>query len=169
VSVTALVVDTSYLVELFKVPGKFSPDFAERVKERFGKAIQAGHRLYVPVAVIFEVANHIAHVRHSGDRKKLANLLADTVRSSVETGTPWTITPAPEDVLANLTQLLRLCDKYAKELASQGIGLSDTALIDQAGRLKAKYNQPGDRVHIWTTDGALKAHEPDPEPAPLVS
>ncbi|HYO70657.1 MAG TPA: hypothetical protein VEU33_31720 [Archangium sp.] len=59
------------------------------------------------------------------------------------------------------------CDVYAQEMAEQGIGLSDTSLIEQARRLRKKYNQPGDRVHIWTKDRRLKAHERDAEPEPL--
>jgi predicted nucleic acid-binding protein len=168
-STTALLIDTSYLVELFKVPGLFEPDFAERVKKRFSAAVHAGHRLYVPFPVVFEVANHIAGVRDGGARKKLADLLANTVRSCVESANPWIITPASEDILYDLSELLRLCDVYAREMAVQSIGLSDTAIIDEARRLKSKYNQPGDRVHIWTRDQALKAHEPDAEPAPLLA
>jgi hypothetical protein len=164
---TALVVDTSYLLELFKVPGRFEPTFSDLVKQRFREAVVAGHRLFVPFATIFEVANHIALVRDGGARKKLAYLLASTVRQCVETGNPWVITPASEDILYDLSELLRLCDVYARELAIQGIGLSDTAIIEEARRLKKKYNQPADRVHIWTRDQALKANEPDPEPKPL--
>lgn len=41
-------------------------------------------------------------------------------------------------------------------------------IIEEARRLKRKYNQPGDRVHIWTKDKKLKSHEPDAEPEPLV-
>ena len=67
----------------------------------------------------------------------------------------------------DLSELLRLCDVYAQQLAVQGIGLSDTALIEEARRLKTKYNQPEDRVHIWTRDRRLKTHEPDAEPEPL--
>lgn len=167
-SVTALVIDTSYLLELYHVPDLSDPAFARRVKQRFGEAVKAGHRLYVPFPVVFEVANHIAHVRDGGARKKLADLLADTVRSSVEEATPWIITPAAEDILYDLSELLRLCDVYAQELAIQGIGLSDTAIIEEARRLKQKYNQPADRVHIWTRDQQMKPHEPDAEPDPLV-
>ena len=168
-STTALVVDTSYLVELFKVPKLFDPSFADRVKQRFAEVINAGHRLYVPFPVVFEVANHIAGVPDGGSRKRLADLLASTVRSCVETANPWIITPASEDILYDLSELLRLCDVYAREMAVQSIGLSDTAIIEEARRLKEKYNQPGDRVHIWTRDHGLKAHEPDSEPEPLLS
>jgi predicted nucleic acid-binding protein len=168
-SVTALVVDTSYLLELFKVPRHFDPLFSERVKQRFGRAIASGHRLYVPFPVVFEVANHIAGVGDGGARKRLADLLASTVQSCISTASPWIITPASEDILYDLSELLRLCDVYARELAVQGIGLSDTALIEEARRLKRKYNQPGDQIHIWTRDQALKAHEPDSEPDSLLA
>lgn len=101
--------------------------------------------------------------------RRLADLLANTVRSCVETANPWIITPASEDILYDLSELLRLCDVYAREMAVQSIGLSDTAIIEEARRPKGKYNQPGDQVHIWTRDLGLKAHEPDAEPEPLLS
>jgi hypothetical protein len=66
--------------------------------------------------------------------------------------------------LYDLSKLLRQCDVYAQEMAEQGIGLSDTSLIEEARRLRKKYNQPRDRVHIWTKDRRLKTHEPDAEP-----
>ena len=166
-SFTALVIDTSYLTELFKVPGKFELARANQVKQRFREAISAEHRLYVPFAVVFELANHIAHVRDGGPRKQLADALAGTVRSSVATNNPWIITPEAKKILYDLSELLRLCDVYAQEMAPQSIGLSDTAIIEEARRLKQKYNQPGDHVHIWTLDKLVKAYEPDPEADPL--
>jgi len=166
-SITALVVDTSYLLELYRVPGKHEPAFSERVRERFRGAIDASHRLFVPFAVVFEVANHIARVRDWPSRRGLAEQLARVVRASVEEGTPWVMTPANEDILTALTALLALLDRYADEWVRHGIGLSDAAILELARRLKAKYNQPGDRVHIWTRDQALKAREPDTEPEPL--
>jgi predicted nucleic acid-binding protein len=167
-SVTVLVVDTSYLLELFKVPDYFDPGFSEKVKQRFKKAAKAGHRFYVPFAVVFEVANHIADGRNDVRRAELAEQLARTVRQSVEKGTPWVIVPAPEDILLHVSELPRLCDVYAAEFADQRIGLSDTAIIESSRRLKAKYGSFGNLVHIWTKDKRMKRHEPDPEPEPLV-
>ena len=167
-STTALVIDTSYLLELLRVPGHFDPDFSGHVKQRFSQSVAANHRLYVPFAVVFELADHIAHVRDGSARKRLADFLAATVRSCIESATPWIITPASKDILYDLSELLRLCDVYAQELAIQGIGLSDTSVIEEARRLKQKYNQPDDQVYIWTRDQTLKSHEPDAEPEPLV-
>jgi hypothetical protein len=76
-SVTALVVDTSYLLELLKVPGRFDPAFSERVKQKFREAVAAGHRLYVPFPVIFELANHIALVRDGGGTQAARGLAGE--------------------------------------------------------------------------------------------
>ena len=46
-SLVAVIVDTSYLLELFKVPGRFEVDAVEEVKNRFGAAIDNG---YAPLA-----------------------------------------------------------------------------------------------------------------------
>lgn len=166
-SVTALVVDTSYLLELFKVPDYFDPLFSDKVKQRFKKAAgKASYRFYVPFAVVFEVANHIADGRNDARRKELADQLARTVRQSIDNATPWIITPSAENILLHVSELPRLCDLYATRFADQRIGLSDTAIIEEALRLKAKYGAFG-KVHIWTKDKRMKRHEPDPEPEPL--
>jgi len=50
------------------------------------------------------------------------------------------------------------------------MGLTDTYTLEEAVRLKARYNSAKDyKVHIWTKDNSLKAHEPDAEPNPFVN
>ncbi|MBN1210484.1 MAG: hypothetical protein JXB05_36865 [Myxococcaceae bacterium] len=102
-SLTALVIDTSYLCELLKVPGRFNPAFSEAVKQRFSESVAAGHRLYVPFPVVFELANHIALVSDGSERKRQADRLAATVRSCIEDATPWIITPTAEEILYDLS------------------------------------------------------------------
>lgn len=49
------------------------------------------------------------------------------------------------------------------------MGLTDSTIASEAHRLKEKYSASLDyRVHIWTTDTTLKAHEPDAELDPLL-
>jgi hypothetical protein len=62
--------------------------------------------------------------------------LARTVRQSIDNATPWIITPAAENILLHVSELPRLCDLYATRFADQRIGLSDTAIIEEALRLR---------------------------------
>lgn len=70
------------------------------------------------------------------------------------------------DVKAKLPQLLR---DFSEDPLRLQMGLTDSTIVSEAHRLKQKYSASLDyRVHIWTTDTTLKAHEPDREPDPLL-
>jgi hypothetical protein len=165
------VVDTSYLTELFKVPGRFEDASAAAVRGKFAEAIEAAARLYVPVPVIFELANHIANVTDGGSRRTLARHLASAIATSVENDTPWRIFPNRDDaILRSLGHTLELCNAFAAEFAIQQIGLTDTSVIVAARELhpRAVNRFPVCPVHIWTRDHAIKAHEPSAEINPFV-
>jgi len=157
-----LVIDTSYLLELYKVPHYSEPKAHAEIKKRFAKAVEAGSRRYVPFPVIFEVANHIVDGREEGARIKLAQLFVEHVLQSFERASPFIITPALD--AENLKMLL---ERFAGEFAPQRVGLTDTSIIEEAQRLKQKYGDSY-KVHIWTKDRRLKAREPDTEPDPFV-
>ena len=154
------VIDTSYLLELFAVPGHSTKEATDEIRSRFAAAGKSGARLYLPVPSIYELANHISHVSNGNVRHSLAEKVRDTVLSSLDNGTPWTIIPSQQ-----LDTFKNLIVSFVNNHVIQGIGLSDSTLIDEARRLKReRYGGPGWRVHIWTKDRKLKAQEPDNEP-----
>jgi predicted nucleic acid-binding protein len=161
VSPPALVIDTSYLLELYEVPSFSDPRHHAEVRGRFLRAADAGSRLYLPFPVIFEVANHIVDGRDDGARNALARRFVDDMIRSFERTEPFFITPAVSE--ASLKALLQV---FSSELSSQRVGLTD-AIIEEARQLKRKYGALA-RVHIWTKDRRLKAHEPDAEATPFV-
>ncbi len=162
-STTVFVIDTSYLLELFSVPGHSSSNAVKEIRIRFEKAIKNHSRLYVPLPCIYELANHIAHVDNGDMRKKIAGKIFETVKSSVEKRIPWNITPSTG--FENLPDLLKM---YAEEFVIQHISLTDTSVVLEAKRLQKKYNDPQYFVHIWTKDKSLKAREPDNEINPFL-
>ena len=82
------VIDTSYLLEIFAVPGHSTKEAREKIKIRIAAAAQSGARLYVTVPSIYELANHISHVSDGNARRSLAEQVRDTVLSSLDQGTP---------------------------------------------------------------------------------
>jgi hypothetical protein len=163
-SIAVYVIDTSYLVELFGC-GRFSNKTASGlVRKRFAAAINAGGRFFVPLPCLFELGNHIADVPNGALRQQLADYLLNTVRESLKTSKPWTITPTgpPEEILPSLLA------RFVPLAAKQGIGLVDTFTLDEALRLKQKFEKYKARTHIWTNDRVLKRHEPDPELKPYL-
>ena len=153
------VIDTSYLLELFAVPGHSTKEATDEIRSRFAAAGKSGARLYVPVPSIYELANHISHVSDGNVRRSLAKVVQKYVLSSLDDGTPWIIIPSQQ-----LDTFKKLIVSFVDNYVIQGIGLSDSTLIDEARRLKReRYGGPGWRVHIWTKDEVLKTWEPDSE------
>ena len=93
-SISVLIIDTSYLLELFSVPGHSNVQSNIEIKKRFENATKNNSRLYVPLPCIYEFSNHIAHVDDGNRRKELADKEYDTIKSSVQDGRPWIITPS---------------------------------------------------------------------------
>lgn len=155
------VIDTSYLLELFAVPGFSAPSSVQEVRKRYALAIEKGSLLFVPLPCIFELANHVTDVRDGNKRRQLAQNLFETIESSVQKTIPWQITPSTG--IESLPELFR---NFAENYVSQGIGLTDTSTVHEALRLKTRH--PQYNVHIWTKDHALKAREPDAEKIPFL-
>jgi len=169
---TWVILDTSYLLEIYRVPGKHDPAAHSEITARLAAHIAGSGRIYVPIPVIFEFANHIADLADGGARFNLAAKLKETIHSSLETASPWIIMPFRQnDLLDEVTgALVDHCRHFAEQYAVQGVGLTDIALIDAANRLSkmAARQTPRASVHIWTRDVALKAREPDCEQDPFV-
>lgn len=56
VTKTFLVIDTSYLLELFAVPGNTQLQAAKAVQAKFAQAFNSNAQLFVPLPVLFELA-----------------------------------------------------------------------------------------------------------------
>ena len=162
------VVDTSYLLELYRVDHCSEEQAHEQVKNKFAEAIDSGGRLYVPVPVLYELANHVADIKDSSNRKRLAKQLSQDVNSALKESTPWTITHLTDeaDVSALMEALRKHAEQFAEIFAKEKLGLTDTALVLEAERLRKRYQSNSLRkyhVHIWTRHQAIKSREPDNE------
>ncbi len=124
-----IVVDTGYLLELFKVPKHFNEHNHNEIKKRFEIAVKKNASLFLPLPCLYELANHIANVKDGNKRKELADKLYDQVLDA----TFLTITPA--NSLEKLPEFLK---EFKDEYVTQKIGLVDAFVIHEAHRLKAK-------------------------------
>lgn len=77
------VVDTSYLVEYYKVDGHYKDYSHQQIWQRFNIAITNKNTIYIPVPVIFELANHIAHVKNGDNRQHLAQQFVCDIQNSL--------------------------------------------------------------------------------------
>lgn len=159
---TYIVVDTSYWVELFKVPGHCKEENYQEIKQRFDVVLKGTARLYLSIPVLFELANHIAHVSNGAQRRELTKKFSITVKKGTDIEDPsFNMLPYKAFSLADelVPNLLALVDHFESELSPQGLGFTDSSIILEAKSLKTEIN----KVHIWTLDKALKAREPDTE------
>jgi hypothetical protein len=167
--ITYVVVDTGYLLELFRIPKRFNEADADEIKRRFQVAQTQGNKLYIPIPVLFELANHIAHVDNGYERIQLANKFSETVKRGINPEiTHLNIIPC--EVFAVASELSNNLDafvqRFAEEFVQQGLGFTDSAVLLEAKSLKN--NDKNKLVHIWTTDEPLKPYEPDAEPDPFI-
>jgi len=161
--ITYIVIDTGYLLELFRVPKRFNESNANEVKRRFSDAKTQLHNLYIPVPVLFELANHIAHVDNGYERLELANKFSKTVQQGIDLKETF-INIIPCEAFATASELSNCLESFSNQYVQQGLSLTDSAVILEAKSLKKPHNS----VHIWTTEGLLKSYEPDAEPDPFI-
>ena len=156
------VLDTSYLAELYSVPGFSDASFSRDLKKRMAREV--GARFHVPVGCLYKLCDHIADIGDGNRRRELARQVAIDVNSSIARGVPWLTSPA-----AGLDGIAEFVQRFAFNPEHLKIGLTNSEVIETANALKRKYGTGhAYRVHIWTRNQRLKAHEPDPERAPLL-
>lgn len=167
------VVDTSYLDVLLDIDGYSSASARPLVLAHVRTLLEQGSVLYVPVPVVFEICNHIAHVVDGNVRLRLAEQFVAAVKSSISDGVPWKITAHyGDELLSSLAESLDIAlTRFRADYVASRIGLTDVAIIREAERLATAmeiYPQPRPPVHILTNDRTLKAHEPEPQPDALL-
>lgn len=168
VTIRLIVVDTGYFDELYAVDGKSTEADSKKVKQKFSEAIQSGSRIYVPVPVLFEFANHVASIKNIEKRKQLADSLSQHVRASINESSPWIISHAlGAQKLSDLMDILKdAADKFAADVTAERFSLTDISVLREADHLKKSH--PSDslrtyQVHIWTRENSIKSREPDNE------
>ena len=111
--------------------------------------------MLVTVPVLFEVANHIVHVRNGHQRRELIKQYRKDVVASLEIDTPWTVIRALQnnDILLRAQDLVDLAGRFAKA-SSVGYSLADISIIDLAQSLQKK----GMTVAILAFDKQLEAY-----------
>jgi hypothetical protein len=149
------VIDTSWLLEFYVVPGHHTENRSGRVQENFEIAVKSKSTFILPLAVIFEYCNHIAQIGTGSLRKKHAVDFWTHIQMSRENAVPYLILPA-----ADLPEIDVDVEKFASTYAVQGIGLVDI----QVERIAKEWSNKSECiVHIWSFDTKLKALEPNME------
>lgn len=153
----AAILDTSWLLELYRVPRNFKESRTEPVRTETEEFVASGGELFVTVPVLFEVASHIAHVRDGRRRRTLAERLRDDIRDSVDRESPWTVVTDRAtvglDILLRSEDVVQLAERFL-ESSGPGYSIADISVIDLSIRLR----RSGKLVKILAFDKQLSAY-----------
>lgn len=152
------VIDTSYLLELYKVGKDWKQENHEIVLNGFNEENGKGSSFYFPIPVLFEFANHIAD---ASNRQIIIKSFKKLIDACLDEDTSYFITPcsSAESVKGFIQDLCNIMDTFKDEFVYQGLGLTDASIISEANRLQNQYKSC--EVYIWTLHKALKAHSPN--------
>ena len=147
------ILDTSWLLELYRVPGHFEESRTVPVQNETAKLLEAKYELFATVPVLFEVASHITHVSDGGRRRALGEKLRDDISNSIDRESPWTIATVGREILFRSQDIIQLAERFL-ELSGPNYSFADISIIDLSEMLR----QPGRRVRILTFDKQLKSY-----------
>lgn len=140
-----VIVDTSVLLNILDVPGR-SQD-RDVVLNRLDELIEAGDHLFIPMAAIVEVGNHIAHVANGAHRRAAAERFVQEVRRALSNEAPWKPINFPSN-----QEVLSWLDAFP-DSATHGIGMGDLSIKMEWEELCKRH--PMSRVWVWALDGDL--------------
>ena len=111
-------------------------------------------RMLVTVPVLFELANHIVHVRNGHHRRRLIKQYTEHLGTSLKDEIPWTVVRrSQDDILLSTEDLIELAHRFARE-SSTGYSLADISIVDLARRLQKRKQT----VRVLAFDKQLEAY-----------
>ena len=149
----AAILDTSWLLELYRVPGYFDESRTRGVQKETARIVNADGKLFVTVPVLFEVASHITHVRNGNRRRSLGKRLLEDIEKSIDEDSPWTIVAIGKDVLLRSEDLIELARRFLQE-AGPNYSFADISIIDLATELRKRNHS----IEILAFDRQLAAY-----------
>lgn len=147
------ILDTSWLVELYRVPGCFDKSRTSQVHTETAEFVDAGGELFVTVPALFEVASHITRVSDGDRRRALAERLHNDIRDSLDEDSPWTIVAVGSDILLRAQDVLNLAGRFLKS-TGPNYSFADISIIDLARELQ----QQSKAVKIFAFDAQLQSY-----------
>ena len=147
------VLDTSWLLELYRVPGYFEESRTLDVQDETEGVVKAGGELFVTVPVLFELASHITHVPDGGRRQQLGKRLLKDIRNSFDRDRPWTIVTIGRDVLLRSEDVIHLAERFLEE-AGPNYSFANISIINLAHEIQRRRGT----VRILTFNKRLGAY-----------
>lgn len=140
-----VIVDTSVLLNIIDVPGRNQRKV--EVLDRLASLIEENDHLFIPMAAIVEVGNHIAHVANGVQRRNAAARFVREVRSALADEAPWKPVNFPSN-----QEVLNWLDEFP-DSAMRGVGMGDLSIQQEWESCCRKYAMS--HVWVWALDGDL--------------
>lgn len=147
------IVDTSVFCNILGVPDRCQDQ--ERALQELEEFRANGDTLLLPMAVVYETGNHIAHHGSGGERRIVATRFAEQVDKALSGESPFSPTRIhdAEEVKAWLADF--------PEYAVEGLGFGDRSIIEVWNQ-QCDLN-PGRRTRIWAYDADLQGYDSGPD------
>lgn len=146
-----VIVDTSVLLNIFDVPGR--NESRVDVLAQLGRLIEASDHLFIPMAAIVEVGNHIAQLGNGAQRRAAAERFVREVRRALADAAPWKPINFPSN-----QEVFGWLDAFP-DAAMQGLGMGDLSIMKEWEDLCMRH--PMSRVRVWTLDNDLAGLDRD--------
>lgn len=140
-----VIVDSSVLLNIIDVPGRNQRRV--EVLDRLAALIDSEDHLFIPMAAIVEVGNHIAHVANGAHRRAAAQRFVKEVRSALADEAPWKPINFPSN-----QEVLSWLDAFP-DSATNGVGMGDLSIRQEWASCCHRYAMS--RVWVWTLDRDL--------------
>ncbi len=150
-SKTIYLMDTSFLLELNKIPYKMDSKRSGNVQKEIRKISLSGNIIIITVPVLLEYAGHISHIKDGNTRRKKAIELHEDIITSIKNRAPWQISH-DNSLTLKATDIIELCKRFA-ENESFDYSLVDLSIIKMTEELKEK-----NTVKILTFDNKLSTY-----------
>ena len=147
------VIDTSWLLELYKVPGHYSESRSAEALAETDAVIEKGCMLWVTAPVIFELANHIVHVKEGGIRRRLSKRLHKDLKDSDAMEVPWTIHTVDKGIVLRSADIVSLADRF-QQMSGPKYSFADLSIIDLVENLRRRERG----VKVFAFDKQLQAY-----------
>ena len=147
-----VIVHSSILLNVLDIP-RFNQN-RKAVFARFEKLLDAGDDLLLPMATLFETADHIADVQTGGKRRRCALRFRDLVLAAQDDEPPWSLMEFPE-VSRIAAWLAEFPDNATREL-----GLSNVSILDAWQEACDRHSNQ--RVYVWSLRRDLQAYDRRP-------
>jgi hypothetical protein len=140
-----VLLDPSVLMNVWDVPG-FNQD-REAVLRQLEVYINQFAHLFIPMAAVFEVGNHVAQLPEGRTRRTMASRFADAIRDALNDRAPW-----KPIYFHDPTRLAEWLNEFPAA-AMQGLGMGDLSIRKEWEAHCTRF--PMSRVTVWTLDRDL--------------